>query len=89
MDLKEIQKKLKELRDRIRAEGNISDTSESELRSLLTDTLATANEELLQLQTKLSAALAVRAGNDNALTPDQKKRLRLVEKTGTGSEMVH
>lgn len=89
MDLKDIQQKLKELRDRIKAEGRISDADENELRALLNDTLATANEELVNLQDKLSATLAVRAGNDNILTPEQKKRLSIVEKTGTGSEMVH
>lgn len=89
MDLKDIQQKLKELRDRIRAEGGISPDAENELRDLLNDTLATANEELTTIQDKLSATLALRAGNDNTLTPEQKKRLSIVEKTGTGSAMVH
>lgn len=89
MDLKDIQQKLKELRDRIRAEGGISQDAENQLRDLLNDTLATANEELTTIQDKLSATLALRAGNDNTLTPEQKKRLSIVEKTGTGSAMVH
>lgn len=89
MDLKDIQEKLKELRDRIRAEGCISETSEEELKSLLNNTVISAHDQLATIQTKLSATMAIRATNDNILTPDQKKRLSIVEKTGTGSNAVH
>lgn len=90
MDLKDIQKKLKDLRDRIKDEGRLTPTSEAELRRILNDTLTTASDELSVLQDKLSATLAVRAGNDNAqLSDEQKKRLRIVEKAGTGSYAVH
>ncbi len=89
MDLKDIQRKLKELRDTIRAEGQISPDVESKLKSILNDTLITANDELSAIQEKLSATMALRAGNDNALSDDQKKRLRIIEKTGTGSHTVH
>ncbi len=89
MDIKDIQKKLAALRDRIRAEGQISPDSEMELKNILNDTLASANHELTSIQNKLTATMAMRAGNDNPLSDEQKKRLRLVEKTGTGSEMVH
>ena len=30
-----------------------------------------------------------RAGNDNVLTPEQKRRLSIIEKTCTGSQAVH
>jgi len=89
MDLKDIQEKLKELRDRIRAEGCISETSEEELKALLSNTVISAHDQLATIQNKLGAAMAMRATNDNALTPDQKKRLSIVEKTGTGSNAVH
>jgi len=89
MDIKDIQKKLAVLRDRIRAEGQISADSETELKNILNDTLASANQELTSIQNRLTATMAMRAGNDNPLSDEQKKRLRLVEKTGTGSDMVH
>jgi len=89
MDLKDIQAKLKELRDRIKAEGCISETSEEELKALLSNTVITANDQLSTIQNKISATMAIRATNDNVLTPDQKKRLSIVEKTGTGSNAVH
>ena len=89
MDLKDIQEKLKELRDRIKTEGHISPRAEEELKSLLSNTLVTANDEICTIQNRLSATLAVRAGNDNILTPDQKKRLSIIEKMGTGSVCVH
>lgn len=89
MDLKDIQKKLKELRDRIKTEGHISATSEQELKDILASTLVSANNELSTIQNKLNTTMAMRAGNDNILSDDQKKRLRIIEKTGTGSCAVH
>lgn len=89
MDLKDIQKKLQTLRDRIRADGRISPASEEELKTILNDTLTSAHQELSTIQNKLNATMAIRAGNDNPLSDDQKHRLRLMEKTGTGSDMVH
>ncbi len=89
MDMKDIQKKLKVLRDRIKADGHISPLAEQELKDILNDALFTANTELSAIQNKLSATMAMRAGNDNELTPEQKKRLRIMEKTGTGSHAVH
>lgn len=89
MDLKEIQKKLKDLRDRIRNDGCITPESQQELKSLLSDTLVTANDELTAIQQRLNTTLTLRAGNDNVLSDEQKKRLRIIEKTGTGSHAVH
>ena len=89
MDFKDIRQKLKDLRDRIQADGCISAASEQELKAILNDTLVTASDELTSIQHKLTATLAMRAGNDNVLSDDQKKRLRIVEKTGTGSLAVH
>ena len=92
MNLKEIQEKLKLLRDRIKEEGSISSTSETELKSILNDTLLSAHSELQVLQTKLAAQMSSRAGNDNntpSLTEEQLQRLSIIEKTGTGSHVVH
>ncbi len=92
MDFKEIQDKLKNLRDRIKAEGRISSTSEAELKFILDNTLISANDEIKAIQTKITAQMATRAGNDNnmpKLSDDQMKRLSIIEKTGTGSYVVH
>jgi len=89
MDLKDIQKKLKELRDRIKTDGHISAVSEQELKDILASTLVSANDELATIQNRLNTTMAMRAGNDNILSDDQKKRLRIIEKTGTGSCAVH
>lgn len=90
MSLKDVQQKLKDLRDRIRADGKLSPGIERELQELLSETLTSANDEISALQDKLNATLSFRAGNDNAtLSDEQKRRLRIVEKTGTGSEAVH
>ncbi len=89
MELKDIQARLQELRDRIRAEGRISPTAEEELKTLLNSTLITANNELSAIQGKIQYSMIKRAGNDNVLTPEQKRRLSIIEKTGTGSQAVH
>lgn len=90
MDLTAIQKKLSALRDRIRAEGRISEDAQAELKSLLELSLVTAREELTEAQTKLSGIMALKQANQNdTLTPDQIARLKIVEKTGTGSSAIH
>jgi septal ring factor EnvC (AmiA/AmiB activator) len=92
MDLKAIQAQLESLRNRIRAEGRISTSCEQELKSILENTIQTANHELTDIQNKLTATMAMRAGNDNQtplLSDDQKKRLSILEKTGTGSTVLH
>jgi hypothetical protein len=89
MDLKDIQQKLKELRDRIKSEGHISPRSEEELKTLLSTSLVTANDEISSIKNRIDATMAMRAGNDNILTADQQKRLRIVEKMGTGSACIH
>lgn len=92
MDLKEIQEKLKLLRDRIKEEGSISSTAEKELKTILNDTLLSTHSELEVLQDKLAMQMAVRAGNDNTkpdLTEEQIQRLSIIEKTGTGSHVIH
>ncbi len=90
MTLKDIQIQLKDLRDRIRADGCLSPDIEQELQRLLNETMTTANDEIAALQDKLNASLSFRADNDNAaLSDEQKRRLRIVEKTGTGSQTVH
>ena len=89
MDIKDIQAKLKELRDRIKQDGHISPLSEQQLKDILNDTLISANGELATIQQRLNTKMTIRAGNDNILSDDQKKRLRIIEKTGTGSYAVH
>lgn len=90
MDLKNVQQKLKVLRDRIRDQGAISAEDEVELKSLIRQTLETANDELEGLQGRLTSIIKTHKANDNqSLTDDQKKRLWIVERTGSGSHAVH
>lgn len=92
MDFKDIQDKLKNLRDRIKAEGRISEESEAELKAILDSTLLTADKEIKEIQNKITAQMTVRVGNDNhslTLSEDQMRRLSIIEKTGTGSHVVH
>lgn len=90
MDLTYIQKKLSALRDRIRAEGKISESAQQELKALLEQSLMAAQDELSEAQAKLNGILSVKSANQNTpLTPEQIIRLKIVEKTGTGSSSIH
>ncbi|MCB1530874.1 MAG: hypothetical protein H6853_05045 [Rhodospirillales bacterium] len=91
MDFKAIQDKLKNLRDRIRKEGRISEDNEQELKLLLHETLMSATDELNGLQGKLETLASQKIGNDNVspLSEDQSARLSLIQKTGTGSASIH
>ena len=63
--------------------------AEEELKNILNDTLTSAHQELSTIQNKLTATMSIRAGNDNGLSDEQKTRLRLMEKIGTGTHTVH
>jgi LPS O-antigen subunit length determinant protein (WzzB/FepE family) len=89
MDLSDTKKKLQALRDRIKAEGKLSSEGEKELQSILDDAILSASEELNELQEKLNDALAVRTSNKSPLSEEQKSKLKIIEKTGTGSREVH
>ena len=90
MDLKTVQQQLKLLRDRIKSQGEISSDDEQELRSLISQTLETANDELEDIQQRLEKNVIRKKANDNIeLTDEQKARLTITEKTGTGSIAVH
>ncbi len=91
MDFKAIQDKLKDLRDRIREEGRISEDNEQELKFLMHETLVSATDELDGLQERLQTLATKKIGNDNLppLSEDQSTRLSLTEKTGTGSVSIH
>lgn len=91
MDLKNIQNQLKTLRDKIKDQGKISESDEKELKSLIRQTLESANNELEDIQGRLKNIVTQhsRANDNEHLTDEQKKRLSLVEKTGTGSIAVH
>ncbi|MCI5060829.1 MAG: hypothetical protein MRY79_07145 [Alphaproteobacteria bacterium] len=89
MKFKEIAKKLAKVRDNVRSEGHITDKDKEVLQALVRDKIAHANESLEKLPKCVSGRIAI-PGNDNSpLTHDQNFRLRLMEKTGTGSETIH
>ena len=91
MNFEDIQNKLKDLRDRIRAEGCITPDSEAELKEILSSTLISADTEIKAIQNRITAQIETRAGNDNKpnLSEEQMRRLSIIEKTGTGSYVVH
>ncbi len=83
MNTKFLHKKLSTLRDRIRAEGHVSPEIQAELYDLLEQSVTSPSA----LQTGIGS---IKAANQNVpLNDDQIKRLKIVEKTGTGSSSIH
>lgn len=90
MNLKKITKKLAQVRDNTRENGSISPEDEQLLRSLIGDTISMAQSDLKKLPKKVQNRHMPIPENDNTpLTSEQKFRLRLMEKTGTGSYSIH
>jgi len=80
MDIKKLTKKLSKARDDIVNNHEISEENEKLLESLLFEPVEVEQNALKQRMAK----------NDNKiLTDEQHYRLRLIEKTGTGSTAIH
>lgn len=87
MDLKSIHKQLKNLHDRIKKQGHMSVSDQQELQSLMKETINTASSEMTSIQTRMGLKLSATA--TRPLTTEQIARLSIVEKTGTGSNLIH
>lgn len=90
MNLKKVTKKLCQVRDSLRDQNSISPEDEEILRSLIGDTINIAQEDLKHLPKNIKNRHMPSPENDNTpLTSEQKFRLRMMEKTGTGSISIH
>lgn len=90
MNLKKVTKKLSEVRDNIRKNGKMSSEDKASLKSLVGDTITIAQSDLKKLPNKIKYRQMPLAENDNTpLTTEQKFRLRLMEKAGSGSVSIH
>lgn len=90
LKLKKVTEQLSKVRDSVRENGSISPEDEATLRTLIGDTINIAQEDLPRLPNRLKSRTMPLAENDNTpLTTEQKFRLTLMEKTGTGSASIH
>lgn len=90
LKLKKVTEKLAKVRDSLANDTEISTENEEILKSLIGDTIDIAQEDLKTLPNSMRARLMPQADNDNTpLTSEQKFRLCLMEKTGTGSSSIH
>lgn len=89
MNLKRITHKLSKIRDNTRENGSLSEEDVMLLKDLLGDTIALAHEDLKNLPKNISPYLPTPHNDNSCLTTEQKFRLRLMEKTGTGSISIH
>lgn len=80
MNIKKVTKKLASVRDSILDNGGLTEEDEALLRSMIEEPV-TINQRRLRTPAP---------HNDNdPLSAEQKFRLRLMEKTGTGSTSIH
>lgn len=89
MNLKNVAKKLSKVRDSIREHGGVSQEDEKALKKLVQETIGCAKEELSHLANHKQYALPKPHNDNQPLNQDQRFRLSLMEKTGTGSLSVH
>lgn len=88
--LKKVAEKLSKIRDDLTEKTEITPENEEILKSLIGDTLDMAGEDLKKLPNSMRSRFMPVPENDNKpLSSEQKFRLRLMEKTGTGSTSIH
>jgi hypothetical protein len=90
MNIKKIAKKLSKIRDNTLDTDYISEDDKEDLLSLVHDALVKEHPHLADEARNNIVSFVPSPGNDNTeLSTDQKFRLRLMEKTGTGSSSIH
>jgi len=91
MNLKKITKNLSSVRDSIDENGEITPEDEQALKDLVSETIAVAKNDLKDLREHgIEMPKMPIPHNDNQpLTTEQRFRLSLMEKTGTGSFEIH
>ncbi|MEM9469573.1 MAG: hypothetical protein AAF988_05365 [Pseudomonadota bacterium] len=89
MNLKKVTGKLKKVRDSIKANGSVSAEDEAALKQLVDQTIQCAQTELHTMDLASMPNLPKPHNDNQALSSDQRFRLSLIEKTGTGSVTIH
>ena len=89
MNIKKITQKLSKVRDNTSETGKISEADKDALRALVQETIDNAQSNLAELPKNISSFLPIADNDNQELTSEQKFRLRLIEKTGTGSASIH
>ncbi len=90
LKLKKVTEKLAKVRDSLTDKTEISAENEEILKSLIGDTIDIAQKDLPSLPNSIRSRFMPKPENDNTpLSTEQKFRLRLMEKTGTGSSSIH
>ena len=92
MNLKKVSEKLAKIRDQVGENGKLSESDKKELKLLVNETLEIAQKQSFKRSDmpRMPNFENIIVHNDNEeLSADQTFRLRLVEKTGTGSHLVH
>lgn len=90
MNLKKITNALTKVRDNIDDHGGeMTEADEDLLYELLKDTIDFAQDDLKALPKNIEPFLPIPNNDNSELSSEQKYRLRLIEKTGTGSASIH
>lgn len=90
MKFRKINKALSEVRNNISATGQVSEADRKKLESLLQQKITVAKEEIERtLPNRIMGRIESPRNDNTPLTAEQRFKLRLMEKTGTGSNAVH
>ncbi len=90
MKFNTVHKKLNDFRKKILENGEVTEEDKKHLQELVEETIAVSRGDLQQHPKKANEFLIPLPENDNTpLNSDQKFKLRIMEKTGTGSTSVH
>lgn len=91
MNLKKVTKRLSTVRDSISENGEVTAEDEQALKDLVNETIAIAKHDLKDLRggSMNMPTMPVPHNDNQPLTTEQRFRLSLMEKTGTGSFEIH
>ncbi len=90
MKFNAVQKKLNDFRKKMGEDHVISDEDREILQALVEETIAVSQDDLAKQPKKVNQFVIPHPENDNqTLSSEQKFKLRLMEKTGTGSQSIH
>lgn len=89
MNIKKAAQKLAQVRDNIKSNGHITDEDKDALLTMVRDKIEQANKDLSKLPKRVTDRMPLPENDNNPLTHEQNFRLRIMEKTGTGSASIH
>ena len=90
MKFNAVHKKLNDFRNKISENGEVTEEDKMHLQELVEETIAVSQGDLKEHPKKTNEFIIPQPENDNGqLNSEQKFKLRIMERTGTGSASIH